>query len=600
MPAPVLALLTIAAAFVAARWPGRVGFTVLVASIVLVPATLTLPNGLSAYLTVHRVVLVGLLIGLLVRQRSRMWRPTPTSLAFVVYLVLLLIAGVLLASPAVGLGDEMTRYVDFVEQAVVLIVCTAVVRNDRDAAWFVLPLTGVLLVSAGIGVVEHFTHDSWSHWLFSRLPSQQGSPAAGPLAIREGQVRVRGGNDYPLGYAWVLAALLPFLVVASMRLRRSRVLLLGGGGALVVAAIYWSYSRSALFGIFVALIVTGLAARDRRVGVVVCAAVALGVAAFVFAPELSHHFSTAVDQGSIDVREQRLPIVLEAIAHRPWTGLGLGGLLLLGLPATDATYLLIYGEAGVAGLAGLVGLLGVAVFGVARGVAARPRDLRRAAAAALGAAMAIVAAGLAFDAMALVGTADILWIAVGIGVAIGERATRPASMRVVPDLFAPVVALAALGGVVLVMLAPSHYAQQLKFSTLPVARESATYDPVITGDQLVATACAAVDARTAQLPGVTTNCRNVFTAPGVGALRVQAASPQKVRDAEAALVNAVKTAGVSHIAMLPGSAIERGRPTAYLTAPLWLTVVIVMLLFALSDWLLSALAPRVRARRRLA
>src|SRR4051812_17814255 len=252
MPAPVLALLTIAAALVAARWPGRVGFTALVASVVLVPATLTLPNGLSSYLTVHRVVLLGLVAGLLVRRRPRTWRPTPTSLAFVVYLALLVVAGVLLASPALAFGTEMSRYADFVEQAVVLIACTAVVRNDPDAAWFVIPVTGVLLVSAAIGVVEHFTHHSWSHWLFSQLPSQQGSPAAGQLALRQGQVRVRAGNDYPLGYAWVLAALLPFLVVTSMRLRRSRVLLLVGGGSLVVSAIYWSYARSALFGVLVA------------------------------------------------------------------------------------------------------------------------------------------------------------------------------------------------------------------------------------------------------------------------------------------------------------------------------------------------------------
>jgi hypothetical protein len=600
MPAPVLALLTIAAALLAARWPGRVGFTVLVASVVLVPATLTLPNGVSSYLTVHRVVLLGLVAGLLVRRRPRTWRPTPTSLAFVVFLALLLVAGVLLASPSVAFGTEVSRYADFVEQAVVLVACTAVVRNDPDAAWFVIPVTGVLLVSAAIGVVEHFTHHSWSHWLFSQLPSQQGSPAAGPLALRQGQVRVRAGNDYPLGYAWVLAALLPFLVVMSLRLRRSRVLLLVGGGSLVVAAIYWSYARSALFGVLVALIVTGLAARDRRVGIVVCAAVALGVAAFVFAPQLSHHFSSAIDQGSIDVRQQRIPIVLEAVAHRPWTGLGLGGLLLLGLPSTDATYLLIYGDAGVAGLAGLAGLLGVAAFGVARGLAAQPRDLRRAAAAALGATLAVVAAGLAFDAMSLVGTADVLWVVVGMGVAIGERARRPVSMRIVPDLFAPVVALAALGGVALVLLAPSHYAQQLSFTTLPVTRDSANYDPVVTGDQLVATACSAVEAQTAQLHGVTTNCRNLFTAPGVGALRVQASSRDSVRAAENTLAGAAKFAGVPNFATLPASPIERGRPTVYITAPLWLTVAIVMLLFALSDWVLSVLAPGIRARRRLA
>jgi hypothetical protein len=185
-------------------------------------------------------------------------------------------------------------------------------------------------------------------------------------------------------------------------------------------------------------------------------------------------------------------------------------------------------------------------------------------------------------------------------VAIGERATRPVSMRFVPDLFAPVVALAALGGVALVLLAPSHYAQQLTFTTLPVARDSANYDPVVTGNQLVATACSVVDAQTAHLHGVTTNCRNLFTAPGVGALRVQASSPDDVRAAENLLAGAVKFAGVPNFATLPGSSIERGHPTVYITAPLWLTVAIVMLLFALSDWLLSVLAPGIRARRRLA
>ena len=106
--------------------------------------------------------------------------------------------------------------------------------------------------------------------------------------------------------------------------------------------------------------------------------------------------------------------------------------------------------------------------------------------------------------------------------------------------------------------------------------------------------------QTAQLHGVTTSCRNLFTAPGVGALRVQASSPDGVRAAEGTLAGAAKFAGVPNFATLPASSIERGRPTVYITAPLWLTVAIVMLFFALSDWVLSVLAPGIRARRRLA
>src|SRR5205807_2421241 len=136
--------------------------------------------------------------------------------------------------------------------------CTALVRADLDAAWFLRPIAAVLLVSAGIAGIEHATASSWSHWLFQAVPAQQGNAAAEQLAIRAHTVRVRAGNEFPLGYAWVAAALLPIFTVVVMRRSRFRFALLAGGGTLVVATIYWSFARSALAGVIVAIAVLGM------------------------------------------------------------------------------------------------------------------------------------------------------------------------------------------------------------------------------------------------------------------------------------------------------------------------------------------------------
>jgi hypothetical protein len=585
--AALLALATVVAAFAAARSPGRLGFTVLLGSVVLVPASLALPNGVTPLLTVHRVVLVGLLLGLVLhRGPSGRWRPTPTTLAFLLYLLVVVVAGVILATPGLDSGDVFEKFLNVVEQLLVLVVCLAIVRADRDPAWFVRPLAGVLVLSAGIALVEHITGSSWSQWVFSAVPSQQGSDAAARLAVRDGVLRVRAGNEYPLGYAWVAAALLPAFIVAALRFRRWLVVVLAAGGAVVAGTIYWSFARSALVGALVALVLLALAARHTKVTAVVVAGLAVGVAVFVAAPAVSEHFSTAVDQGSIDVREQRIPIVLGAVADHPWTGLGLTGLRTIGLPGTDATYLLTYGELGAGGLAALVGLLAIAVIGVARGVVTTGARLRAPAAAVLSGVVTLVVAGLAFDSMALVGTADVLWLLVGVGLAMGERTRGTVSLRAVPDLYAPIAAAAALAGVAVVLTAPTHYAQEVRFSTLPTTSQAASYNPVVTGNQLVDTVCDAVRAESRFLPEVDTSCRNLFTAPGVGAIRVESASSQRTIQALADLRLTAIRAGVTDVRFQPDTDVVEGRPTPATTAPLWLSLVVLMVLFGTSgQWL---------------
>lgn len=599
MFAVLLAVATLVVAGVAAIAPLRLSFTLLLASIVLVPTSLTMPNGVTSLLEVHRVVLLGTLAGLLWRHRRQgLWRLSPTALAFLLYLVVVLFTGIVAAPVVLDIGDQLTSYLGIVEQLLVLLTCTALVRADPDPVWYLRPLAGVLLVSAGIGGLEHLTGGSWSHWLFQAVPSQQGSPAASELARRAGTVRVRAGNEFPLGFAWVCAALLPAFLVVAVRLRRWRLTMLSVGTALVVAAVYWSFARSAIIGVFAAVAVLGLLARDRRVGALVVVAAALGAVAYAAAPALSHHFSSSIDAGSISVRRQRIPLVLGAVSDHPWTGLGLTGLHSLGLQGTDATYLLTYGETGAGGLAALAGLLVVALIGVGRGALTQVRELRLAAAAMFAGVLALIVAGGAFDAMALLGTADVLWVLVAVGIAVSERSRGPVLLWAAPPLLPPIAAVAALVGVGFVILAPTHYAQQAQFSTLPLQRESGSYDPVDPGNTLVNTACAAASAQAHVMHGVSVSCRNLFAGPGVGEIRLEASSPRRVVRAVAEVGRAIRRAGVTALDPVPETPVMRGIPTAATTAPLWLPLIVVMMLFAGSGEVLRALVPRGRRRLR--
>jgi hypothetical protein len=324
----------------------------------------------------------------------------------------------------------------------------------------------------------------------------------------------------------------------------------------------------------------------------VVVAAALSLAAFVSAPELSHHFSSSIDQGSVDVRHQRIPIVLGAVADHPWTGLGLTGLRTLGLQGVDATYLLTYGVTGTIGLAALLGLLLVGFFGVARGAFAPLRESRLAAAGLTAGVLTLVAAGGAFDSMSLNGTADVLWVLVAIGIVLAERNLGPVTFRPTPSLLPPVVAFAALAGIGLFFAAPTSYSRQVQFSTLPITQEAADYNPVEPGDTLINTVCGAARAQAQALPGVTLTCRDLFTAPGLGELRVQAHSVHTVDDAITRVGDAIRRAGVRSITPVPETPLTAGLPTAARTSPVWVPVLAVMLLFA---W--SGVATRVSRRR---
>src|SRR4051794_930612 len=105
MPSAALALLTGAVAIAILLVPLRVAFATVVAAVVLVPASLPLPNPVTSYVSVTRLLVVALAVKLLLAVRSGeaprdAWRWTVLHTAFVVFLTAVFVSGVVLASSA--------------------------------------------------------------------------------------------------------------------------------------------------------------------------------------------------------------------------------------------------------------------------------------------------------------------------------------------------------------------------------------------------------------------------------------------------------------------------------------------------------------------
>ncbi len=95
------------------------------------------------------------------------------------------------------------------------------------------------------------------------------------------------------------------------------------------------------------MVVLGIASRDRRFVAVAVGALAFAAVAVLADPHLLTMLSPSADQGSIDVRAQRLPVVWQAVSAHPVTGLGYSGLDYYGVTTTDSSWLLQYAETGV-------------------------------------------------------------------------------------------------------------------------------------------------------------------------------------------------------------------------------------------------------------
>jgi hypothetical protein len=557
----------------------RIGFIVVVATTILIPASLQIRNPITPYALFTRVLVVALAIRLLFALRAgEVPRPamrwTIVHTAFVVFLAGMFVAGVLLADPSVKPGPMEAAAVLLVDQFVFFVVVLACVRAIGDLRWVLGVVGAVLLVSAGIGVIEHFTHGSWGHFLFGRQVSNV--TASSPLSARLDTVRVRAGAEYALQYGWVTVMLLPALLawLGSTRMAVKRwipLAILGVG--VVLLAEYWSYARTAFAAFGVIALVTAFAARNKPLMWFTGAGLALGIVLFILVSPLQHGF-VGLPSGPVDVRTERLPIILQIGLYHPLHGIGLGGLASYGLPNTDSTYLQLYGDGGIIGLIAGLALLVTAAVSCVRGLRASDHIDRLAAGAALAASVAMLVGGVAYDALRSLGSARPFWLLVACGIVAAERAAGPlpAIVRRPRWLLAGAVVGAEVVGLVVFALAPVHYAIQYQFQTVSVLREALPSNPLIVGQTYLNTVCADVAGVKTLHADARFDCRDLKETPGVGQLRVQAGSPDQVKTLVADVSNAVNTSNYIDFSLAPQTSLRSGRDTGLAWAPFWLPV----------------------------
>ena len=568
---------------VAGLWlrPSR-ALLLLAGVVVLVPASLHVPNGFSSLPSATRLTALAVGIGLLRRREAALLRSTPLHLAAAAYAVTTLVAGVLLAGPELPLGGVLSSWLDLMDPLLVGVVALGCARSAGPRASLVA-LAAIAAAAAAGGLVEHVTGHALASYL---VPG-------GALETRAGQNRVRVGSDFALAFAWTVAALTPALVAC---LRRRPVLALVALAACLLAA-FWSFSRSVPTGFALGLAVLALGLRERRLAaLLLVGCVGLGITA-VTLPGTQARFSAGVDQGAIDVRVQRTPVVLDAASHHPITGLGLTGVAHLAVGETDDSFLLTYAETGVLGAVALLVLLACGLLLTGRGLRGPPSPGRTTATAALAGILVLVAAGAVFDAFAVRGPATLLGLMLGMGIAASETVAGPA-LRAQPSRDAPrlrlaLVVLAVGGGAAVAALWPGHVAMTATFETLSPSDLSPSFDPVTKGHQLVATVCGAATGST--LPGVKVECADSNTAAGMGTFRIEAASRDQLGQALYSVVILVRTRTAVHdLVATPVGPVRTGAPTAAATAPWSAGLAAVLLVLLLPTEPLRRLDARTR------
>ena len=556
---------------------------------VIVPTTLTVPHTHFAQMTVQHVVAIMLVIRLARMVAHRDIRaaslvPGPALAALLTVLAFSFAFGVVFSASAGYVSGGSQRLIDLATQVVFFLGCLVLVRL-LPSPWRAMTIAAaVVAISAGIAIIEHFTHGSFGHWIFSKLTAQKQTDAAHPLALRDNEQRVRAGAEFALEFAWVSVMLLPAFIVRAARVRNvSRwvapaLALLAA--AEVTIAVFWSFSRSSLAAAGVAVVVLGVLARDRRLAGIALATVGAALVAYALVPSVSTHLRTTSTDVSLVARLHRLEPILGQVAQHPFRGLGLGNLLASGFRTTDNALLLNYVEIGVLGLLTLALLFLVVVVHTLRATfSARPDERPIAAACCVG-AIAYVAAAQAYDAFTLIQAPQVLWFLVAVATVVAERGTAPVRL---PVPRRRVVSGVALGGVAIGWLvfavAPRHAAEDLVLKTLPATSDTAPYDTTYAGLQLVDTACQAATIEAASLRDVSIDCRPVDLSVGAGTLHVQAPTTGRVRTAVIDLVQTMRDrAGVQFLQAEPLGDAVVGRPSYAKTAPAWVPLFLLGLL----------------------
>lgn len=509
--------------------PSSKGFSVLILSLFLVPGPFTFPNPITTQSTLHRLCLIGILVRLIFEYRARehdrrIFRMTPVHIAFIVFLIVNLLCGVLADSAGASVYLQLSEMTNLIFLAVLFVTALAVFRSNR--AYDVLrPLALGLAISTAIALIEKVTKASYARQVFSAFPSQvstSGAPSK-TLELRGGTVRVRAASEFALQFAWVSIAILPVLFMERLERAKRLATDVLPIVALVVLAVYWSQTRSVASGIGVALIALWILCRDREMSAYVTISIFAAGVAVLAIPSLIDHFSSQVNEGSILIRSVRLKQLLELAAQHPIVGFGFHGGDAYVLGTTDADLAHVYLETGLAGVTVFIALIAAGLLAAVRVFRIEDlRDRRRGAALAAG-ALVLAASSTSLDSFELIQTSWLFWICVAGALAVSERYLGLIEM---PRLIGywrfalPVVGL-ALGS--LVYLADTPHAS-IRQSVFLLGVENENYpDPVIAGRWMLDTVCE-IATHTEGPPGTHLECRDPHKTSAVGEIIITAKS----------------------------------------------------------------------------
>lgn len=548
-------------------------FTVLVGSVLLVPATLVVPHLHSSYATLNHLLIGAGAIRLFLtarQDRRALIHGTPLHLALALLLVVWTADGLVFAPTGSNPELGLTRLTNLGFVALFFVVMLGLLRMINSPRFAVQTVVGAFSITVAIAVVEHFTHQAYGERVFDYVGAPFSTTAAGALEPRAGHLRVRSSAEFALAFGWVAVMLLPLLTVWALRLRRNRQLVGLGVLAATALSIYWTYARSAAAAVPLILVLLALLIRERRVALAASATVIVSVGIFLADPTLRNHLSLHTDQGSVGVRFQRLPPILDSVASHAYLGLGIGGLQSIGVPTTDNFYLYAYGDTGAVGAAVLIALCLTAIVQTGRGLQLENRNNRALVVTCLVGLVAFLVSGVVDDALLLAQPAELLMLLIAMATATTE--TELGFARLPSWSTRRIAVLSAAGGLLgfgALLLAPVRYAQERTFSTVSAYRNLGPYDAVSSGTLLIATVCDLAKAIQPSLPSTRISCLDDFGPAGVGTLRIETPSRAETKNAYRTLTDTLHNSAyyLQAFSTAASTGTMRSVPSVLRTAP---------------------------------
>lgn len=576
MPALLLSLLVVVGAVAAALGRPRVSVWVLASMWLLVPGAVRVPGTGTGQLTIHRVIIAAVLLGLLRtviigKLPKHVFAMRGTHVAFVGFLAVGLVTGVVLAEARIPSTLNVNPFADSVEQAIFFVTALAVFRavGARRCATVISVVAGVL---AAIAISERLVSWSYTQWFTRSLPDPTGGLLSLDLTTRGTEERVRGAATFALELGWVSAMLIPVTIAAAIGSRRRATVLWAVPAALLWATV-WTFSRSAYAGLAIGLVVLVLGvALHQPSRVLPLGVVGLGLGALILQGPLRRTLDLGQTTGEQDVRFQRLPELFDLVSDRPIGGLGLGGLLVRRITVVDLSWVNTYVTLGVVGVVALAALLVTVAHAASRFLLSVPSPTRFVAA---GAAAAVVVAPIglsSYDLLSLRMSTETVWGLAALAIAANEElGVLPVPMRRRAQLVPrPAIALGPIGlaaGFALAASIPSLHTIEATFTTAdPRATATAPSDNLHSSRVLSQTACLAIDERTFES---TVRCRDLDQVlGGFGEVRVEDRDRDEAGRTYQAVVATVREVFPHTTVAVSGQG--SGRPTWASTAPVWM------------------------------